>query len=137
MTTASPAVVLPMRRIIKAGLIVGAVLLPIGLVLVAVGQSLAGWGVVLGAGLPFVFFMFTSIVALRTATVGPEKLGAIVLGTWLIKLIGLIVVLAWLRGQDFFDRGIFFGVFLVCTIGLLVLEALIVLKTRVPYVDPA
>ena len=31
----------------------------------------------------------------------------------------------------------FFGVFLVCTIGLLVLEALIVLKTRVPYVDPA
>ena len=137
MATPSPAVVLPMQRIIKAGWIGFGVLLPVGLVLVALGQSAAGWGVVLGVGLPFAFFMVTSIVALRTATLGVDKLGAVVLGSWLLKLIALIVALAWLRGQDFYSRPVFFGVFLTCTIGLLVLEALIVQKTKVPYVDPA
>lgn len=137
MASPSPAVVLPMRRIVRAGWIGFGVLLPVGLALVAAGQAAAGWGVVLGVGLPFAFFMVTSIVALRTATVSVEKLGYIVLGSWLLKLIALLVALAWLRGQDFYSRPVFFGVFLTCTIGLLVLEALIVQKTKVPYVDPA
>ena len=96
----------------------------------------AAWGVALGGGIPWIFFGITTLTALKTAGVSAEKLGAIVLGSWLLKIIALLVALAWLRGQDFYDRPIFFATFLIATIGLLVTEALISLKTKVPYVDP-
>jgi hypothetical protein len=133
----SPAVVEPMRRIIRFGSL-GFLIVPvIAVVLFAVGNQPAAWGVVWGGGIPWVFFGVTAVTALRTAALDVTKLGVAVLSTWLLKMIVLLVVLAWLSNQDFFSRPIFFVTFLIATIGLLVAEALITLKTRVPYVDPS
>jgi hypothetical protein len=101
----------------------------------AADQS-AAWGVVLGGGIPWVFFGITAVTALQTAGTAPEKLGAIILASWLLKIVGLIAALAWMRGQDFYSRPVFFVTLLVASAGLLVFEALVSARTKVPYVDP-
>lgn len=79
-------------------------------------------------------FGVTAITALKTAGISAEKLGAIVLGSWLLKIIALLGILAWMRGQDFYDRPAFFITLLIATAGLLITEARITLTAKVPYV---
>ena len=81
------------------------------------------------------FFGVTAVTALKTAGISAEKLGAIVLGSWLLKIIALLGVLAWMRGEDFYNRPIFFATLLIATAGLLITEAQITLKAKVPYVS--
>ena len=109
-------------------------------VAVVIGFLVAGmpglWGALLGIAIPVAFFSITVIVALITVRVRPEVFGAAILGSWLIKIVVLIAVLAVLSRADFFDRGIFFAAFVVGTVGYLVTEAIIVVRTRVPYIEP-
>ena len=62
-------------------------------------------------------------------------LGAAVLGSWLVKMILLIVILVLLRDADFYSRPVLFITLLVGTVGALVLEALVVSRTQVPYTE--
>ena len=94
------------------------------------------WGGLLGIAIPVSFFSITVIVALLTLRVRPEVFGAAILGSWVLKLIVLIIVLALLSGADFYTRTVFFIAFVVGTVGYLLMEAVIVLRTRVPYVEP-
>ncbi len=136
MTKPSPALVLPMKKIVALGAKSAIAIPVITGVAFALGQSAVAWGVALGGGIPALFFFITAWVGLGTAATSAERLGAIVLGSWLLKIIALIAVLAWLKGQDFYDKGAFFVTLMVTVIGVLTLEAMVVLKTKVPYVDP-
>jgi hypothetical protein len=136
MTTPSPAVVIPMQRIIKIGSLAFLLIPVLAAVALVIGGTSAAWGVVLGGAIPWVFFGVTAFTALKTAGTAPEKLGAIILASWLLKIVALIAVLAWMRGQDFYSRPVFFVVLLLASAGLLVFEALISTRTKVPYVDP-
>lgn len=100
-------------------------------------QGSAGlWGGVLGIAIPVAFYSVTVVVALVTLRVRPEVFGAAILGSWVVKIAILIGVLAALSNADFYSRGAFFIAFVVGTVGYLVAEALIVVKTRVPYIEP-
>ncbi|MEN9693442.1 MAG: hypothetical protein RLZZ330_1086 [Actinomycetota bacterium] len=132
--TSNEALIVPMKKILRVGAMAFLLVPVITAVLFSLGQNAAGWGVLLGGGIPWVFFGVTAITALRTANVNPNQLGAIVLGSWLLKIIALLGVLAWMRGQDFYSRSVFFITLLIATIGLLVTEAQISLKAKVPYV---
>ena len=128
------ALIVPMKKILRVGAVAFLLVPVVAAVLFFTNQEAAGWGVLLGGGIPWAFFGVTALTALRTANVNPSQLGAIVLGSWLLKIIALIGVLAWMRGQDFYSRPIFFVTLLIATIGLLVTEAQISLKAKVPYV---
>ena len=58
------------------------------------------------------------------------------MGTWLLKLVALIVALAVLRRFDFYDSTTFGVVVIVGVVVLLGLETLAVVRTRTTYVDP-
>lgn len=135
--TAPAGLVVPMRRTLLLAAIGAVVLLAIA---VPVGWAIAGvpgiWGAVLGVTVPVLFLGITAAVALLTARLSPSKLGAAVLCSWLLKIVVLIVVLVALDGRDFYARGVFFVVFLLGTAGFLVVEALVVIRTKVPYVEP-
>jgi hypothetical protein len=109
-------------------------------VAVTVGFLIAGmpglWGGLVGIAIPVAFFSITVIVAILTVRVRPEVFGAAILGSWLLKIVVLIAVLAALSGADFYDRAVFFSAFIVGTVGYLVTEAIIVVRTRVPYIEP-
>jgi hypothetical protein len=129
------ALIVPMKRILRIGALAFLLVPSISAVLFLVGQEAAAWGVFLGGGIPWVFFGVTAVTALKTAGISAEKLGAIVLGSWLLKIIALLGVLAWMRGEDFYNRPIFFATLLIATAGLLITEAQITLKAKVPYVS--
>ena len=80
-------------------------------------------------------FLGITAAALFTARLSPSTLGAAVLGSWLLKIVVLLVALIALDGRDFYSRGVFV-VFLLGTAGFLVVEAIVVVRTKVPYVEP-
>jgi hypothetical protein len=86
-------------------------------------------------GIAVGFLTITVGVALVTAGMDATALGASVLGSWLVKMVLLLVVLALLRDADFYSRPVLFVSLLVGTIGTLVLEALVVTRTQVPYTE--
>lgn len=130
------ALVRPMRRVLAVGAAASAVALP-GAALT--GYLLAGpagaWGAAIGMAIPVAFFAITAASALLTARLGATALGVAVLSSWLVKMILLLVVLALLRDADFYNRAALFVALLVGTTGLLALEAVVVTRTKVPYVE--
>jgi hypothetical protein len=131
------ALVVPMRRVLVIGALASLVALPVAALL---GYLVAGvpgfWGALIGMAIPICFFAITAATALLTARLGPTALGAAVLGGWLAKIVLLLVVLVVLRGADFYDRMVLFVALLIGTAGSLIAEAVIVTRTRVPYVEP-
>lgn len=106
----------------------------------ALGWLLGGAGPALGAligmGIAVAFFAVTVVVALLTAGMDPARLGVWVLGSWLVKVVLVVVVLAVLRQATFYSKPALFGALLIGTVGSLVLESLVVVRARVPYVEP-
>jgi Ca2+/Na+ antiporter len=124
------------RSALRKGLLAWAVLT---VALSAIGYLVSGesgvWGALLASVLAGSFFAVTGIVAALTANLDLQYLGFAVLGSWLLKIVVLLGALFWLRGQDFYDRPIFFITLLLETIVLLVLEAVLVTRAPVPYVE--
>jgi hypothetical protein len=135
---APAGLVVPMRRTLLLAAAGAVVLLALA---VPIGWAVAGvpgiWGAILGVAVPVLFLGITAAVALLTARLSPSTLGAAVLGSWLLKVAVLLVVLVALDGQDFYARSVFFVVFLLGTAGFLVVEALVVVRTKVPYFEPS
>jgi Ca2+/Na+ antiporter len=124
------------RSALRKGLLAWAVLT---VALSAIGYLVSGesgvWGALLASVLAGSFFAVTGIVAALTANLDVQYLGFAVLGSWLLKIVVLLGALFWLRGQDFYDRPVFFITLLLETIVLLVLEAVLVTRAPVPYVE--
>ena len=124
------------RNALKKGLLAWLILT---VALCAIGYQRSSesglWGALLASILAGSFFAVTGIVAVLTANLDVQLLGYAVLGSWLIKIIVLLVALFWLRDQDFYDRPMFLITLLLETIVLLVLEAYLVTRAPVPYVE--
>lgn len=134
----TPALVTPMRRLLRTGGLSAAVFVPAAAL---IGLGLAGkegmWGGALGSLIPVAFLGVTAVVALGTARLPATTMGVVVLSSWLLKIVVLLGVLFALKDSAFYDRTMFGLALLVGTIGALALEAAVVLKAKVPYVDPS
>jgi hypothetical protein len=124
------------RSALRKGLVAWAILTA---VLSAIGFLVSDksglWGALLASVLAGIFFAVTGIVASLTTNLDVQYLGFAVLGSWLLKIVVLLGALFWLRSQDFYDRPIFFITLLLETVVLLVLEAVLVTRAPVPYVE--
>lgn len=130
------SVLLPMQRVLRAGSVGAAVYVPAATALgFVIGGQEGAYGAGIGALVAAGFFGVTVVVALVTSKMSPTVLGAVVLGSWLVKMVALIAILAALRSADFYDRTTFGLALLVGTVVALCLEAWVVAKTRVPYTE--
>lgn len=85
----------------------------------------------IGAGLSF---LFVSLTAISVAIGGRLPLGGffgIVLGGWLIKLIGFVVLIGTLKNADFINGPVMFFTLVASILGTLVLDSLVVLRSRI------
>ena len=124
------------RSALRKGLLAWAVLtVALSAIGFLVAEESGVWGALLASVLAGSFFAVTGIVAALTANLDVQYLGFAVLGSWLLKIVVLLGALFWLRGQDFYDRPIFFITLLLETVVLLVLEAVLVTRAPVPYVE--
>ena len=106
---------------------------------VAAGWATRGlpgvWGALIGVGITLVFSGTTVVAMLRTADSTATTTAAVVMGSWLAKMIVVIVVLAVIRDQVFYDRAVLAVVLAVGVVGSALLDYRAVLRGRVPYVD--
>lgn len=107
---------------------------------VGVGALVAGlpgvWGALIGVALALVFSGTTVVAMLRTIDSSPNTMAAVVMGTWLAKVLVVIVVLAVIRDMDFYHRGVLAAVLALGVVGSAVLDFRAVNGGRVPYVEP-
>lgn len=94
------------------------------------------WGALIGAGIGGIFVLTTAIVIVATARTDPQTTAAVLLGTWLLKIVVAIVVVASIRGLDFYTDRSFVLTLLLALVVVLGCETWGVLKTRTPYVEP-
>jgi MFS superfamily sulfate permease-like transporter len=126
-----------LRKMVFAGLVLALISLPIAMGIGYLAQGKAGlWGAAIGVGLSITFIGITSVIALATRKLSVQVLGIVVLGSWLLKIVILMSVLAWLRNQDFYHRPSLLIAMLLGLVGYLTIEAVISLKSRSIYVNP-
>jgi hypothetical protein len=85
----------------------------------------------IGAGLALIF---SSLTALSVKIGGRLSLGGffgVVLGGWIAKLIGFIVLIALLKGAAFIAGPVLFFTLVASILGTLVIDSLIVMKSRI------
>ena len=99
-------------------------------------QGLPGiWGVLIGAAIAGGFLLVTVASVLLTASTTPTTTGAVVLGTWLMKVIVVLMVLVLIRDLTFYSHVAFFVTLLVALSVVLATEAYGVITSRVTYLS--
>ncbi|MCL1900437.1 MAG: hypothetical protein FWG11_08025 [Promicromonosporaceae bacterium] len=103
------------------------------------GAWLAGWpgvwGALLGAGFAAMFCAGTILAMAWTIDATPLAMSAAMMGAWLVKIIVLIAVLAFIRDMDFFSPQALFAVVALGAIGSALLDYRAVAAGRIPYID--
>lgn len=125
------------RRALRDVLVLLAVLLVLGLVVGGLAAGLPGvWGALIGWGLAVVFSTTTIVAMIRTVRSSPAAMAGVVMGTWLAKVLVVVVVLAVLRPLDFYSAPVLGALLAVAVVGSAVLDYRAVTLGRVPYVEP-
>jgi hypothetical protein len=93
----------------------------------------------LGAAMWLVFLALTATsiqVAIRATKDDPGSpvFFAIVLGSWVLKLVLFVVLSIWLRSQPWLDPTVFFVTVIIAVVGSLVFDVIAFQRARVPYV---
>jgi hypothetical protein len=118
--------------VLKQGLILVAAIAilggGLGLVFAGVNGLISG---LIGAGLALAF---SSLTAFSVKFGGRLSLGGffgVVLGGWIVKLVGFIVMIALLKGATFIAGPVLFFTLVASILGTLVIDSLIVMKSRI------
>jgi hypothetical protein len=93
----------------------------------------------LGAAMWLVFLALTSLsihLAIRATKDDPGSpvFFAIVLGSWVLKLVLFVVLAIWMRAQPWLDPTVFFVTVIIAVVGSLVFDVIAFQRARVPYV---
>ncbi len=94
------------------------------------------WGALIGAAVGGAFILATVLIMYGTRNVAPTTTGAILLGSWLLKIIIAIGVMVVVRGMDFYHRGALVVTIIAVLVVMLGAETTAIARTRTPYVDP-
>ncbi|MEN9967680.1 MAG: hypothetical protein RL036_913 [Actinomycetota bacterium] len=100
----------------------------LGLIFAGVAGLVSG---LIGAALAL---LFSSLTALSVFLGGKLSLGGffgVVMGGWIVKLVGFIVLIALLKGAAFIAGPVLFFTLVASIIGTLVIDSRIVLKSRI------
>ena len=125
------------RRALRDVAILLAALLVLGLVVGGLVAGLLGvWGALIGWALAAVFSTTTIVAMIRTARSTPAAMAGVVMGTWLAKVLVVVVALAVLRPLDFYSAPVLGAVLALGVVGSAVLDYRAVTLGRVPYVEP-
>lgn len=118
--------------VLKQGLLLVAAIAVIGggvgLLVAGVTGLLSG---LIGAALAL---LFSTMTALSVKFGGKLSLGGffgVVLGGWIFKMVVFIAIVAALRGANFIDGPVFFFTLVASILGTLVIDSLIVMKSRI------
>ena len=106
--------------------------------------STAGWFVeqttglvsaLIGAALAFGFASLTVLTMLVGRRLSLAGFFGVVMGGWLVKLIGFALLARALQGADFINGPVLFITLVAAILGSLVIDSIAVLSARIPVVE--
>jgi len=127
-------------QVFKKALVQGVLLIG----LIATVGSAAGYfvdsqtGVVsamIGAGLALLFTSLTLLSMLIGRRLSLAGFFGVVMGGWLVKLVGFALLVGSLRGADFINGPVLFFTLLAAILGSLAIDSIAVLSARIPVVE--
>jgi len=125
----------PLKRALKLGTGALVALTIVSLAAWGAARDLPGiWGVLLGAAIGGSFVLLTVVSVLATANTTPSTTMAVVLGSWLVKLLVLIGLLMWLRTMDFYDTPALAVTMIAALVVVLATEVWGIMTTQAMYV---
>ncbi len=125
------------RRALRDTLVFLGALLVLALAVGGLVERLPGvWGALLGWALAVLFSTTTVVAMLRTGRSSPGTMAVVVMGTWLAKVLVVVVALALLRPLDFYSKPVLGAVLAIGVLGSALLDYRAVSAGRVPYVEP-
>lgn len=135
--TGSDAARAVFRTALRDMLVLVVALAVVGIVVGYLAAGMPGvWGAVLGVALTVIFSGTTVVSMLKTAGASATTTAAVVMGSWLAKMLVLILALALLRQFEFYDKWLLGGVLMVGVIGAALIDYRAVAHGRVPNVIP-
>ena len=113
---------------------------PVALLMIVLGGVLSGskglLGAIIGVGLVIAFFGISALVVSRAARVNPQAMMAAAVGTFLVKILVLIILLSTLQNSTAFS-GRWFGLtVIVCVITYSAAQMVSAMRLKMPYVEP-
>jgi ATP synthase protein I len=113
---------------------------PVALLMIVLGAVFAGskglLGAALGVALVIVFFGISVLVVGRAAKVSPQAMMAAAVGTFLVKILVLIILLGIFQNSTAFN-GKWFGLtVIVCVIAYSAAQMISSMRLKIPYVEP-
>jgi hypothetical protein len=118
--------------VLKQGLLLVAAIAVVGGGLGLIFAGVTGLiSALIGAGLAL---LFSSLTAFSVKFGGGLSLGGffgVVLGGWIFKLVGFVVLIALLKGATFIAGPVLFFTLVASILGTLVIDSLIVLRSRI------
>lgn len=133
-----PSSVPVLRRTLAYGFAFAAAIAVVGGVIgLLVSGPIAAWSAVIGAVLAGAFLGITALSILIAVRFDIVAFFGIVLGAWLLKFVAFIVAALALRDQPWIDPTALFLALIAGVVSSLVVDVVVVMKTRMPYVsDP-
>lgn len=127
----------PMRAAVRYGALGLVALTVVSAVVSVLVAGMPGlWGALIGAAVGGGFILFTALGVLLTSRLPATTAGAVLLGTWLLKLILAIVVMALLKPLDFYSKGALVLTIVFALVIVLGAETYGVVSQRALYVVP-
>ncbi|WP_298122174.1 hypothetical protein [uncultured Aurantimicrobium sp.] len=134
--TGVPSSVPVLRRTLAYGFAFAAAIAVVGGVIgLLVAGPIAAWSAVIGAAMAGVFLGITALSILIAVRFDIVAFFGIVLGAWLLKFVAFIVAALALRDQPWINPTALFLSLIAGVIASLVVDVVVVMKTRMPYVS--
>ena len=126
------------RSILVRGALVVVALAVVGC---AAGYLVSGmpglWGALMAVALAGAYLLTTVVVMILTSHASVNTASSAIMGAWLVKVLITVGLLLVVRGRDFFDPVVFFGVIVVAVIAMCLVEVLGVMRARIPIIAAA
>lgn len=121
-----------LRRMLIVTLVITVIAAGLGWLL---ADSIGLWGALIGGGIGLLFCGTTVVSMVVAEGKSPQFLAIVVLGSWLVKMLVIIIALAVLRNMTFYDRYVLAATLGAIVISSLTIEMLAIKSARIPLVD--
>ena len=126
----------PLLRALKFGSVALVVITLMSLSLWGALRDLPGiWGVLIGAAIGGSFVLLTVLSVLLTANTSASTTGAVVLGSWLVKIVAVIIVFYFIRDMTFYEPIALFVTVVLALVVVLACEVYWDITAKVTYVS--
>jgi hypothetical protein len=125
-----------LKRILRYGVILAGVIAVAGCIIGYVVAGAAGvFGALIGTAMAVVFLGITAASIVFASKYSLGLFFGIVMGAWLVKFVVFLVLILLLKDQQWFQPIVMFSCVVVAVVGTLVVDVVVVAKSRMPYVS--